>query len=77
ENIFFLIRMVDRPEKDLPFKNHALLLGKPSNDWRKEMEILTKHKISHIVCRNSGGPGAYAKIEAARHLGIEVIIVTR
>ncbi len=76
-DIFFLVRMVDQPEQPLPLPNHELLLGKPSPDWHKEAETLKAHSITHVVCRNSGGSGAYAKIEAARALRIPVVMVQR
>ena len=52
-----------------------MLLGKPSADWQAEAEVLKANGITHIVCRNSGGKGAYAKIEAAREMGITVIMI--
>ena len=73
----FVVRMVDEPAMPLPFTRYTLILGKPSADWRSEAELLKAHNITHIVCRNSGGTGAYAKIEAARELGISVIMVER
>jgi precorrin-6A/cobalt-precorrin-6A reductase len=39
--------------------------------------LLIAHAITHIVCRNSGGTAAYAKIEAARDLGLPVIMVSQ
>jgi len=74
---FFLVRMVDAPEEPLGLPNHQLLLGKPSSDWHEEAELLKTHSITHIACRNSGGKGAYAKIKAARALGIPVIILAQ
>jgi len=77
EDVFFLVRMVDKPDQDLPLPNHELLIGKPSADWQQEAKLIKTNKITHIICRNSGGTGAYAKIEAARKLGIPVIMVQR
>ena len=77
EDVFFLVRMVDQPEHALPLPNHQLLIGKPSSDWRDEATVLVGNDITHIVCRNSGGTGAYAKIEAARNLKLPVIMVGR
>ncbi|MEG9861003.1 MAG: cobalt-precorrin-6A reductase [Parvularculales bacterium] len=42
-----------------------------------EQALLEAHNITHLVCRNSGGAGSYAKLEAARTLGIPVIMVDR
>ena len=76
-DVHFIIRMVDPPAAPLRFQSMTLVLGKPSSDWRHEAQLLTEHAITHIVCRNSGGTGAYAKIEAARHLGLPVIMISR
>jgi precorrin-6A/cobalt-precorrin-6A reductase len=75
-DVHFVVRMVDAPVSLLPLQNHTLVLGKPG-DIVAETQLLVKHNISHIVCRNSGGSAAYAKIEAARHLNLPVIIITR
>ena len=48
-----------------------------SSDAAAEVLLFKTHDITHIVCRNSGGSGAYAKIEAARKLGLPVIMVAR
>lgn len=74
EDVHFLVRMVDAPKSALGLPNHKLVLGRPSADWRDEANLLRDEKISHIVCRNSGGSGAYAKIVAARSLAIPVIL---
>ena len=74
-NVHFVVRMVDQPEQDLPLCDHTLVLGKPYPRWQDERDLLQHHKITHIVYRNSGGDGAYAKIVAARELAISVIII--
>lgn len=73
----FVIRMVDPPEKPLAFSNYALVIGKPASDPDREADILTAHGITHLVCRNSGGPSGYAKIIAARSLALPVIMIER
>ena len=76
-DVFFLVRMIDKPTTKLPLPDHELLLGKPSSDWRKEQAVLQANNITHIICRNSGGKGAYAKIQAARNLNLPVIMISR
>jgi precorrin-6A/cobalt-precorrin-6A reductase len=73
----FLIRMVDPPETPLAFVDHALVLGKPASDPDREADLFTAHGITHLVCRNSGGPAGYAKIIAARRLELPVIMLER
>jgi precorrin-6A/cobalt-precorrin-6A reductase len=73
-DVHFVVRMVDPPTSRLPFASLDLVTGKPGN-LVEETGLLKQHAISHIVCRNSGGEGAYAKIEAARMLGLPVIMI--
>lgn len=73
-DVHFVVRMVDKPATPLPLPDHQLIIGKPGNVDDETM-LLKKFTITHIICRNSGGQGAYAKIEAARALKIPVIIV--
>ncbi|KPB02782.1 cobalt-precorrin-6A reductase [Ahrensia marina] len=74
DHAHFIVRMVDEPSTPLPLPHHTMIIGKPGN-LGEETAILKQFSITHILCRNSGGQGAYAKIEAARALKIPVIIV--
>ncbi len=76
DDVHFLVRMVDEPVLPLVLPEHTLVIGKPG-DIVAEKQLLAEHHITHIICRNSGGSGAYAKIEAARHLSLPVIIINR
>jgi precorrin-6A/cobalt-precorrin-6A reductase len=75
-HICFLVRLVDAPSNDLPLANHQLVLGRGPFDLEAEMEMLRHHQIGALVSKNSGG-GAYAKIKAARDLGLPVVIINR
>ena len=77
EDVHFVVRMIDKPETPLALPDHALVLGRPGDTAAVETMLLIAHSITHIVCRNSGGRAAYAKIEAARELGLPVIMVGR
>jgi precorrin-6A/cobalt-precorrin-6A reductase len=50
------------------------VIGMPG-DVEAEVALLQRHGITHIVCRNSGGDGAYAKIEAARRMEVTVHLI--
>jgi precorrin-6A/cobalt-precorrin-6A reductase len=76
DDVHFVVRMVDAPVEPLPLADFSIISGKPG-DTVAETQLLMQHRISHIVCRNSGGVGAYAKIEAARDLNLPVIIINR
>lgn len=77
EDVHFVVRMIDPPETKLELLDHALVLGRPGETAAVETMLLIAHSITHIVCRNSGGKAAYAKIEAAREIGLPVIMVSR
>ena len=77
KDVHFCVRMVDPPEIPLPLPDHELIIGLPGRTVDEEAALLTDHAISHIVCRNSGGDGAYSKIEAARRLAVPVIMIGR
>ena len=76
-DVHFVVRMVDPPPAPLALTRHTLLVARPSSDWDEEAGLLRAHAITHVVSRNSGGQGAYAKIEAARRLALSVVMIDR
>lgn len=76
DDVHFVVRMVDAPEEPLPLPDHSPITGRPGN-LQSETALLRKHNISHIVSRNSGGEPSYSKIQAARELGLIVIMIQR
>jgi len=76
-DVHFVVRMIDQPDAPLPLPNHELVIENPGKNVDDEVALLKSHAITHIVCRNSGGNGAYAKIEAAGKLEIPVIMISR
>lgn len=73
-DVHFLVRMVDPPTTPLALTDFDLHLGKPGS-VEQEFALLSAHKITHIICRNSGGQAAYTKIAAARLLNLPVIMI--
>jgi precorrin-6A/cobalt-precorrin-6A reductase len=54
-----------------------LLLARGPFCVEDELELFGRRRIDLLVTKNSGGSATYAKIEAARRLKIEVIMVER
>jgi precorrin-6A/cobalt-precorrin-6A reductase len=73
-DVHYVVRMVDAPDQKLELPDHELVIGMPG-DVAAETALLRRHGITHIVCRNSGGEGAYAKIEAARQEAVTLLLV--
>jgi precorrin-6A/cobalt-precorrin-6A reductase len=75
EKLWFLMRMIEPPEGVVP--EGVVLLDRGPYYLDSELAILKRHAIDVVVSKNSGGPATYAKIEAARQLGIGVVMIDR
>ena len=76
-NYHFLVRTVDDPELVSEWPQATFLKDRGPYTLENEIKLLEKHKISMLVAKNSGGISTYAKIEAARHMKIPVLMVRR
>jgi precorrin-6A/cobalt-precorrin-6A reductase len=72
----YTLRFVDPPEAPLPLAADVIVSRGPFT-LDGELEMLCTRGIAWIVARNSGGDGARAKIDAARMLGLPVIMISR
>jgi precorrin-6A/cobalt-precorrin-6A reductase len=77
KDIWFLMRMIEPPPSDMPTPPGKLLLERGPFSLAGEQELLRTYKIEAIVSKNSGGNATYAKVAAARELGIPVVMVQR
>jgi precorrin-6A/cobalt-precorrin-6A reductase len=75
-DLWFLIRCVDPPDGPLPARSKVLLARGP---YQRESEraLMRDHEIDVLVTKNSGGPLTEGKLDAARDLGIPVVMVSR
>lgn len=72
----YTLRFVDPPEAPLPFAADVIVSRGPFT-LDGELGMLRRREIAWIVARNSGGDGARAKIDAARILGLPVVMISR
>lgn len=72
----YVIRSVDPPEGVLP-RRRRLILSRGPFTVEEEKHLMRGNQIDALVTKNSGGELTYAKIIAARELGIPVIMVQR
>lgn len=73
----YLLRLVDPPGEGLPLPDTTVIVARGPFDVAGDTALLRDHRITHVVAKNAGGSGAQAKIEAARALGVRVILVDR
>jgi precorrin-6A/cobalt-precorrin-6A reductase len=73
----YIVRAIDRPAEIDALPNSKLILARGPFSLADELALMKREQVEALVTKNSGGGATYAKIEAARQLGIEVVIVRR
>jgi precorrin-6A/cobalt-precorrin-6A reductase len=74
---WFLMRMITQPEPTLRLPPGEILFDQGPFDVLNETELLKKYNIGAIVSKNSGGNAAYAKVIAAREMGMPIVMIPR
>lgn len=72
----FVVRLIEPPAAALP-RHARLILSRPPYTLAAETQLFRTEGITHLVSKNSGGEQTAAKLEAARDLGAQVIMVDR
>ncbi len=74
---FYLIRTIEPLTRPPGLPRHRVILGRGPFALEAEDKLLREGSIDVVVSKNSGGDAAFAKVRAARHLGLPVIMVAR
>jgi precorrin-6A/cobalt-precorrin-6A reductase len=73
----YIVRAIDRPPEVDALPDHKLILARGPFSVPEELTLMKREGIEMLVTKNSGGRATYAKIDAARALEIDVVIVRR
>ncbi|MBY2930597.1 cobalt-precorrin-6A reductase [Sphingomonadales bacterium 56] len=73
----YLLRFVDAPDAPPTLLRHHLLVDRGPFTPAGDLALMRDHGIDLVVAKNAGGEGARAKIDAARALGLPVIMIDR
>ncbi len=73
---FYLLRLIERPET-LPFPECEAVIARGPFTRTGDAALLRAHAIDLLVTKNAGGDATRAKLDAARDLGIEVLMIAR
>jgi precorrin-6A/cobalt-precorrin-6A reductase len=73
----YIVRAIDRPADIMALPRHRLILARGPFARAAESQLMGDERIDIVVSKNSGGSATYAKIEAARELGIPVVMIRR
>lgn len=77
EDVFFLVRMIEKPPTPLPMRDHCLALARGPFSVDAERTLMEATRIELLVSRASGGPATEPKLIAARDLGLPVVLIER
>ena len=77
QGVWFLVRLIERPPAPLPLGGHEVLIARGPFDRDAERDLFLRHRIDVLVTKASGGQSTEAKIEAARDLGLPVVMLRR
>lgn len=72
-----LARMVDPPTAPFPFEGGEFIIGRPPFPQKGEEDLFKALGVTHLVVKNAGGQRGRAKLDAARALGITVVMLDR
>jgi precorrin-6A/cobalt-precorrin-6A reductase len=73
----YTLRFVDAPDGPLPLPDADVVISRGPFTLAGDLELMGSRGIEWVVARNAGGDGARAKIDAARELGLPVIMIAR
>jgi len=73
----YLLRVIEPPNADDLPPSCDVIFGRGPFTLEDETALMRDRRIEIVVTKNSGGALAYAKIEAARTLDLEVVMIAR
>lgn len=73
----YLVRLVDPPQATLPLPNVEVVVARGPFDLAGDRTMLERFCAEIVVAKNAGGEAAVAKIDAARELGLPVVMIAR
>jgi precorrin-6A/cobalt-precorrin-6A reductase len=73
----YTLRFVDPAEGALPLPETEVIVSRGPFTVAGDIDLMRSQNITWVVARNSGGTGARAKIDAARELGLPVVMIAR
>lgn len=74
---WFLVRLVEEPRDPLPFEYCGVVIDRGPFTIGDELALMREHGIDVLVSKLSGGTATVAKLDAARALGLPVVMLKR
>jgi precorrin-6A/cobalt-precorrin-6A reductase len=70
-------RVIDPPKRAFPFAGGEFVVGRPPFSVDDEVALFARLGVTRLVVKNAGGELSRSKLEAARRLGIQVVMLAR
>lgn len=77
DDCWFLARVIDPASGEFPLAQGRYTSGRPPFSVEDEITALENDDIDLVVTKNAGGQNSFSKLEAARHLGLDVYLIDR
>jgi precorrin-6A/cobalt-precorrin-6A reductase len=77
QHLWFLMRSIDPPDASLPIPPGEMIYDRGPFTLEQERKLIIDYNINLIVSKNSGGNATYAKVIAAREMGIPIVMINR
>jgi precorrin-6A/cobalt-precorrin-6A reductase len=71
------LRQTHAPSGPAPYPFAEIIEGAPPFSQFQEQALFERLGVTHLICRNVGGPASMSKLLAARHMGLPVYMVAR
>lgn len=72
-----ICRQIDPPTGPFPFRGGEFLMGRPPFSVAEEIDLFERLSVDVLVVKNAGGDASRSKLEAARALGLLVLLIKR
>ncbi len=72
-----ICRQIDPPDTDFPFAGGEYLVSRPPFSVADEVALFRKLGVTHLIVKNAGGVPSRSKLDAARELGLPVLMIRR
>ncbi len=76
-DMWYLVRLIDMPTEPLPVGECQIVTGRGPFTVPEERTLMESHQIDVLVTKASGGVATQGKLDAARLLGLPVVMVRR
>lgn len=73
----YILRLVDPPVDPPLLPHHDVIIDRGPFTIAGDLDMMRKHRVDLLLCKNSGGSGARAKLDAARELRLPVVMIDR